>query len=206
MHREHGLTSIIATHNPRLAAVCDRVLRLERTAVLAPALRPASPSRATFGRSCNPVAAADGALPYNAISASDAVASTAAGGRMFERYTERARRVLFFARYEASQLGSVSIETEHLLLGLIREGKGLTSRIFARSHLVAREHPQGDRRPDGASARRCRRRSRSRSAPRPSACCSSPPRRPTACCTPTSAPSTCCSASCARSGRWPRRS
>jgi lipoprotein-releasing system ATP-binding protein len=28
MHREHGLTSIIATHNPRLAAACDRVLRL----------------------------------------------------------------------------------------------------------------------------------------------------------------------------------
>ena len=54
---------------------------------------------------------------------------------MFERYTERARRVLFFARYEASQLGSVSIETEHLLLGLIREGKGLTSRIFARSEI-----------------------------------------------------------------------
>ena len=43
--------------------------------------------------------------------------------------------MLFFARYEASQLGSISIETEHLLLGLIREGKGLTSRIFARSHL-----------------------------------------------------------------------
>ena len=54
---------------------------------------------------------------------------------MFERYTERARRVLFFARYEATQLGSTSIESEHLLLGLIREGKGLTSRIFARSHL-----------------------------------------------------------------------
>ena len=29
MHAEHGLTSIIATHNPRLAAACDRVLRLE---------------------------------------------------------------------------------------------------------------------------------------------------------------------------------
>ena len=54
---------------------------------------------------------------------------------MFERYTERARRVIFFARYEASQLGSNSIETEHLLLGLIREGKGLTSRIFSKSHL-----------------------------------------------------------------------
>ena len=47
-----------------------------------------------------------------------------------------AAQVLFFARYEASQLGSVSIETEHLLLGLIREGKGLTSRIFARSEVV----------------------------------------------------------------------
>ncbi len=30
MHAEHGLTSIIATHNPRLAASCDRVLRLEQ--------------------------------------------------------------------------------------------------------------------------------------------------------------------------------
>jgi ABC-type lipoprotein export system ATPase subunit len=29
MHAEHGLTSIIATHNPRLAAACDRVLRME---------------------------------------------------------------------------------------------------------------------------------------------------------------------------------
>jgi ATP-dependent Clp protease ATP-binding subunit ClpC len=54
---------------------------------------------------------------------------------MFERYTERARRVIFFARYEASQLGSNAIETEHLLLGLIREGKGLTSRLFSKSHL-----------------------------------------------------------------------
>ncbi len=52
---------------------------------------------------------------------------------MFERYTEQARRVLFFSRYEASQLGSLSIETEHLLLGLIREEKGLASRILARS-------------------------------------------------------------------------
>jgi ATP-dependent Clp protease ATP-binding subunit ClpC len=50
---------------------------------------------------------------------------------MFERYTENARRTLFFARYEASVLGSPSIETHHLLLGLIREAQELTTRIFA---------------------------------------------------------------------------
>ena len=52
---------------------------------------------------------------------------------MFERYTEKARRVIFFARYEASQFGSPHIETEHLLLGLLREDKALTNR-FLRSH------------------------------------------------------------------------
>ena len=48
---------------------------------------------------------------------------------MFERYSENARRTLFFARYEAS--GSPSIEVHHLLLGLIREGQEVTARIFA---------------------------------------------------------------------------
>jgi Clp amino terminal domain, pathogenicity island component/NTF2 fold immunity protein len=52
---------------------------------------------------------------------------------MFERYTERARRVIFFARYEACEFGSTTIETEHLLLGLIREDKNLTNR-FLRNH------------------------------------------------------------------------
>jgi len=52
---------------------------------------------------------------------------------MFERYTEKARRVIFFARYEASQFGAPYIETEHLLLGLLREDKALTNR-FLRSH------------------------------------------------------------------------
>jgi hypothetical protein len=48
---------------------------------------------------------------------------------MFERYTEKARRVIFFARYEASQFGSPLIETEHLLLGLLREDAGLVGRL-----------------------------------------------------------------------------
>ena len=49
---------------------------------------------------------------------------------MFERYTEKARRVIFFARYEASQFGSPYIETEHLLLGLLREDKTMTGRFL----------------------------------------------------------------------------
>jgi ATP-dependent Clp protease ATP-binding subunit ClpC len=40
---------------------------------------------------------------------------------MFERYTEAARKAVFFARFEASQTGSREIETEHLLLGILRE-------------------------------------------------------------------------------------
>ena len=49
---------------------------------------------------------------------------------MFELYTEKARRVIFFARAEASQFGSQYIETEHLLLGLLREDKALANRFL----------------------------------------------------------------------------
>jgi ATP-dependent Clp protease ATP-binding subunit ClpC len=49
---------------------------------------------------------------------------------MFERYTEKARRIIFFARYEASQFGSSYIETEHILLGVLREDKALTHRFL----------------------------------------------------------------------------
>src|SRR5712671_8170727 len=48
---------------------------------------------------------------------------------MFEKYTEKARRVIFFARYESSQFGSSCIETEHLLLGLLREDRSLATRF-----------------------------------------------------------------------------
>ena len=40
---------------------------------------------------------------------------------MFERYSEAARRVIFFARYEAAALGSDYVEPEHVLLALLRE-------------------------------------------------------------------------------------
>ena len=55
---------------------------------------------------------------------------------MFERYTEKARRVIFFARYEASQFGAPAIEPEHLQLGLMREDKTLTGRFFPRAQIT----------------------------------------------------------------------
>lgn len=52
------------------------------------------------------------------------------GLKYVERYTEKARRVIFFARYEASMFGSPYIETEHVLLGLLREDPALTSVVL----------------------------------------------------------------------------
>src|SRR4051812_10263539 len=52
------------------------------------------------------------------------------GWIMFERYTGKARRVIFFARYEASRYGSPYIETEHLLLGLLHQDKSLAARLL----------------------------------------------------------------------------
>lgn len=58
---------------------------------------------------------------------------------MFERYTEKARRVIFFARYEASQHGIAWIDTPCLLLGILREGKDLMARLLpAGSEEIAR--------------------------------------------------------------------
>ena len=56
---------------------------------------------------------------------------------MFELYTESARRVMFFARYEASEKGSTAIGTEHLLLGLLRGGRGLVTHILSASNVAA---------------------------------------------------------------------
>jgi ATP-dependent Clp protease ATP-binding subunit ClpC len=58
---------------------------------------------------------------------------------MFERYTEKARRVIFFARYEASQFGSPYIETEHLLLGLLRENKNLIHQVLTKHPSIVEE-------------------------------------------------------------------
>jgi hypothetical protein len=49
---------------------------------------------------------------------------------MFERFTDRARRVLVLAEEEAKSLGHDFVGTEHILLGLIREGEGVAARAL----------------------------------------------------------------------------
>ncbi len=49
---------------------------------------------------------------------------------MFERFTERARRVIILAQEEAKRLNHSVVGTEHILLGIIREGEGLASKVL----------------------------------------------------------------------------
>ncbi len=55
---------------------------------------------------------------------------------MFERYTEKARRVIFFARYEASQSGSPYIEAEHMVLAILRESRDWVLPLDDRTRLA----------------------------------------------------------------------
>jgi ATP-dependent Clp protease ATP-binding subunit ClpC len=72
---------------------------------------------------------------------------------MFQRFTEHARRSIFFARYEASALGTSQITTEELLLGILREDKTVASRLSAgaveaiRKELEQLAPPKGERVP-----------------------------------------------------------
>ncbi|MGB5478935.1 MAG: ATP-dependent Clp protease ATP-binding subunit [Thermoanaerobaculia bacterium] len=67
---------------------------------------------------------------------------------MFEKYNEKARRALFFARYEASKLGSRVIESEHILLGILREGEESVTELFRRLKVkpeVLRKQIEGEK-------------------------------------------------------------
>lgn len=58
---------------------------------------------------------------------------------MFERYTESARRALFFARYEVTELGGLAIEPEHLLLGLLRAITPVVDQVFREAKISIAE-------------------------------------------------------------------
>ena len=64
---------------------------------------------------------------------------------MFERFNESARRALFFSRYEAGRLGAEEIQSEHVLLGILRERDAVTSVLWQAMpdvpEQIARQYP-----------------------------------------------------------------
>ena len=70
---------------------------------------------------------------------------------MFEKFTDRARRVVVLAQEEARLLNHSAIGTEHLLLGIVHEGQGVAAqtlqaldiRLAAVRNAIEREVPRG---------------------------------------------------------------
>ena len=76
---------------------------------------------------------------------------------MFERFTDRARRVVVLAQEEARLLNHNYIGTEHILLGLIHEGEGVAAKALGIPRHLARGRPppgRGDHRPGRLVAQR----------------------------------------------------
>ena len=51
---------------------------------------------------------------------------------MFEKFTDKARKVMSLAQDEARSLGKMYVGTEHLLLALIKEGEGIAAQALAK--------------------------------------------------------------------------
>ena len=121
---------------------------------------------------------------------------------MFERFTDRARRVLVLAQEEARLLNHSFIGTEHILLGLIHEGEGVAAKALESLGISLEAVPREGGRDDRHGRHRAERFAAVHAARQEGAgalaargVCSSA--------TATSAPSTCSSASCARGRAWP---
>jgi len=73
---------------------------------------------------------------------------------MWQRFTERARKVVFYAQEEAHKFGEGYVSTEHLLLGLVRENDSVAARVLERLNVglsrirteVEKQLPRGDSR------------------------------------------------------------
>jgi ATP-dependent Clp protease ATP-binding subunit ClpC len=73
------------------------------------------------------------------------------GSGIFGRFTMRARRLIFFARYFAGKRGSDYIEVQHLLLGLLEEDADLIRRVVGNPRAVenVRAAVEGRHNPEG---------------------------------------------------------
>ena len=59
---------------------------------------------------------------------------------MFERFTERARKVMSLARQEAQRFNHEYIGTEHILLGLVQEGSGVAANVLKNMDVELRKN------------------------------------------------------------------
>jgi ATP-dependent Clp protease ATP-binding subunit ClpC len=122
---------------------------------------------------------------------------------MFERFTDRARRVVPLAQEEARMLNHNYIGTEHILLGLLREGEGVAAKALeslgisldAVRQQVEEIIGQGQQAPSGPIP----------FTPRAKKVLELSLREALQLAKTTSAPSTSCSASSVRATAWPRR-
>ena len=110
---------------------------------------------------------------------------------MWQRFTERARRVILLGQEEAGKMNSGHVGTEHLLLGLVRENEGVAAQVLTENGRVAaasvRQEIEDEVDLTGTNQQAANPNSR----PKPSACWNSPPMKRAGCGTTTSAPSIC---------------
>lgn len=111
---------ILRDRGLEIGPVRERIVRLTRTD---PQISETDPHRIVYEP---PTSRSDAAPPdLRAV-----LSKTPRHTGMFGSLTEKVRRSIFFALYEATQAGSMFIETQHLLLGLLREDRGLAKRLF----------------------------------------------------------------------------
>jgi hypothetical protein len=123
---------------------------------------------------------------------------------MFERLTDRARSALRLAQEEAGLLNHDFIGTEHLLLGLLREGEGVAAKALESLGVrieIVRHRVEETIVPARLGAPR-KRAGAAHSLPGPRRCWSCPCAKPSSSVTPTSARNTCCWGWCGRDTAW----
>ena len=124
---------------------------------------------------------------------------------MYERFTDRARKVMQLANQEAQRFNHEYIGTEHILLGLVKEGSGVAANVLKNLDVDLRKIRLEVEKivQTGPGAWSPWASCRTRRGPRRSS--STRSKKPATSTTTTSAPNTCCSACCASRKAWPPR-
>jgi ATP-dependent Clp protease ATP-binding subunit ClpC len=123
---------------------------------------------------------------------------------MFERFTDRASKVMALANQEAQRFNHEYIGTEHILLGLVKEGSGVGANVLKNLDVDLRKVRLEVEKlvksgPDMVTMGKLPQ------TPGPRRSSSTPSRKPATSTTTTWAPSICCSACCASMTAWRHR-